>query len=313
MQPKLTAKVRCSDKEIGEITKVIVDPLSRQVSHVVIRQLGTDQIERQVPISEVQEISEKEVRLRGSSEEFGRFPTLDRGQYVTTKEIEIAHLEDHLHVEPGEVLVPLPGLEHDVPRRRFFTNMTHAIGTLIALPLVFPVLKFVMKPMYAPFDNQWLDVGNVKRIKKEDTGVQFKFKRKFKEAFMPVQNIEKNVWVVKASPELSKSVYDGKEKKFYDHKGELVWVNKPNFPYIAYSGKCPHLGCGYKWRKIRKLPEPIFLCPCHLSYYDAAGKVLEGPAPRPLDVLPIQINSAGEIKVIDVEYKAGVKQQVRVL
>lgn len=313
MQPKLAAKVRCSDKEIGEITKVIVDPLSLQVSYVVIRQLGTDQIERQVPISEVQEISEKEVRLRGSSEEFGRFPTLDRGQYVTTKEIEIAHLEDHLHVEPGEVLVPLPGLEQDVPRRTFFTNMTHAIGMLIALPFVFPVLKYVMKPMYAPFDNQWFPVGNVRRIKKEDTGVQFKFKRKFKEAFMPVQNIEKNVWVVKASPELSKAVYDGKEKKFYDHKGELVWVNKPNFPYIAYSGKCPHLGCGYKWRKIRKLPEPIFLCPCHLSLYDAAGKVLDGPAPRPLDVLPIQINSAGEIKVIDVEYKAGVKQQVRVL
>ncbi len=313
MQPKLAAKVRCSDKEIGEITKVIVDPLSLQVSYVVIRQLGTDQIERQVPISEVQEISEKEVRLRGSSEEFGRFPTLDRGQYVTTKEIEIAHLEDHLHVEPGEVLVPLPGLEQDVPRRTFFTNMTHAIGMLIALPLVFPVLKYVMKPMYAPFDNQWFPVGNVRKIKKEDTGVQFKFKRKFKEAFMPVQNIEKNVWVVKASPELSKSVYDGKEKKFYDHKGDLVWVNKPNFPYIAYSGKCPHLGCGYKWRKIRKLPEPIFLCPCHLSFYDAAGKVLDGPAPRPLDVLPIQVNSAGEIKVIDVEYKAGVKQQVRVL
>lgn len=313
MQPKLTAKAWCSDKEIGEITKVIVDPLSCQVSHVVIRQYGMDSIERQVPIDAVHDIKEDAIKLRGSSEEFSSFPVLEREQYVTTKEVEIAHLEDHLHVEPGEILVPLPGLEKHVPRRTFFTNMTHAIGTLIALPLVFPVIKYVMKPMYAPFDNRWLTVGNIKRIKKDDTGVQFKFKRKFKEAFMPEQLLEKNVWVVKASPALSKAVYDGKEKKFYDHKGELVHINKPNFPYIAYSGKCPHLGCAYKWRKVKKLPDPIFLCPCHLSFYDAAGAVLDGPAPRGLDVLPIQVDSVGAIKVIDVEYKAGVKGQVRVL
>ena len=29
----------------------------------------------------------------------------------------------------------------------------------------------------------------------------------------------------------------------------------------------------------------VFLCPCHLSIYDAGGKVLDGPAPRALDPL----------------------------
>lgn len=57
----------------------------------------------------------------------------------------------------------------------------------------------------------------------------------------------------------------------------------------------------------------MFLCPCHLSIYDAAGKVLDGPAPRALDVLPIQVNAAGEIQIIDVEYKAGVNDQIRLL
>ena len=54
------------------------------------------------------------------------------------------------------------------------------------------------------------------------------------------------------------------------------------------------------------------VCPCHLSIYDVAGTVLDGPAPRPLDVLPIKISPAGEIEVIDIEFKAGKREQVRI-
>ncbi len=314
MQPKLTAKAMCANQEIGKISKVIVDPLSHEISEIVVREMNGRGAERQVPISQVQEVvNEEEVVLRCSPEEFGRFPLLERDQYVTVKEVEIAHLEDHLHVEPGEILVPLPRLEQGVPRRTFFMNMTHAIGTLIALPLVFPVLKYLMKPMFKPYDNAWFSVGNTKKISKENIGFQFKFNRGFKEAFMPEQQIEKNIWVVKATPEVQKAVYEGNDRNFFDDKGEVIWVNKSNFPYIAYSGKCPHLGCGYKWRKTKNFPDGVFLCPCHLSIYDEAGKVIDGPAPRPLDVLPMQVDASGEIKIIDVEYKAGVNNQIRLL
>lgn len=314
MQPKLSAKALCVDQEVGKISKVIVDPLTHEISHVVVRSFQEQGLERMVPMDLVQEVvNEEEIRLRCSVEEFRQLPELDRSQYVTIHDVEIAHLEDHLHVEPGEILVPLPILEQPLPRRTFFNNMTHAIGTLIALPLVFPVLKYLMKPMYKPFDNAWFSVGNVNKVKKENIGYQFKFTRGFKEAFMPEQKIEKNIWVVKATPEVQKAVYEGKDKKFYDNKGDVVWVNKKNSPYIGFSGKCPHLGCGYKWRRTKNFPDGVFLCPCHLSIYDAAGKVLDGPAPRPLDVLPMDVNAGGEIKVIDVEYKAGVKNQIRLL
>lgn len=314
MQPKLTAKARCADGEVGTVSKIIVDPLSREISHVVVRERNGQGADRRVPIEQVEAVpNEEEIVLGCSSEAFGQCPVLNRDDYVTIHDVEIAHLEDHLHVEPGEILVPYPRLERGVPRRRFFTNMTHAIGTLIALPLVFPVLKYLMKPMYKPFDNSWFSVGNVRRIKKENIGYQFKFRRGFQEAFMPEQQIEKNIWVVKATPEVQKTVYSGKDKKFYDHKGNLIWTNKATLPYIGYSGKCPHLGCGYKWRRTKNFPDGVFLCPCHLSIYDEAGKVLDGPAPRPLDVLPMQVNAAGDVQIIDIEYKAGVKNQIRLL
>ncbi len=314
MQPKLTAKALCGGQEVGKISKVIVDPISHEISHVVVQENGVQGSHRQLPIGQVQQVAnEEEIILGCTPEEFSQFPSIERDQYVSIHEVEIAHLEDHLHVEPGEVLVPLPRLEQGVPRRTFFNNMTHAIGTLIALPLVFPVLKYLMKPMYKPFDNQWFSVGNVKKIKKENIGFQFKFTRGFKEAFMPEQMIEKNIWVVKATPEVQKAVYGGKDAKFHDNKGDLLHVNKANSPYIGFSGKCPHLGCGYKWRRTKNFPDGVFLCPCHLSIYDEAGKVIDGPAPRGLDVLPMNVDAAGEIKIIDVEYKAGVKNQIRLL
>jgi Rieske Fe-S protein len=309
-QPKLKSRVRWSDREIGEVTRVIVDPLSRDVSHIVVGN-GVP-VERQVPATEILRVTDDEVVLRGASSDLDRFPAFKREEYLTVREVEIAHLEDHLHVEPGEVLVPLPELERNVKRRTFFTNLTHTIGALMALPLVFPVLRYLMKPMYAPFDNTWIKVGSVNRIKTEDIGVQYKFKKKVKEAFMPENEIDKNVWVIKASPKVLEEVYRGRDMEFKDSKGRTLWVNKKDFPYVVYSGKCPHLGCGYKWRT-HKLLGQVFLCPCHLSIYDPGGKVLDGPAPRPLDPLPIRVAANGQIEIIDMEFKAGTKAQTRIV
>ncbi len=312
MQPKLKSTVKCSDREVGEVTRIIMDPFSREVSHLVVSPSGAGATERQVPADWITTVTEDTVQLRASSGEFQQFPPFERDGYVTIDEVEVAHLEDNLHVEPGEVLVPVPELERNVKRRTFFTNFLHAIGILMGLPLVYPMLKFIMKPMYAPFDNRWIRIGNVKRLRQEDIGVQYKFKKRVKEAFMPEADVGKNVWVLKATPAVLESVYQGKDMKFYDSKGTLVWTNERHVPYLAFSGKCPHLGCGYKWRR-HKLLGQVFLCPCHLSIYDAAGKVLEGPAPRPLDPVPLRLTAGGDLEIIDVEYKAGTIAKTRIV
>jgi Rieske Fe-S protein len=311
-QPKLRSKVRGTDREIGEVTRIIMDPLSREISHLVVSMNGRGGLEKQIESSHIQSVGDDLVQLRLSSGEVEGLPVFTRDGYVSIHDIEIAHLEDHLHVESGEVLVPLPELERNVPRRNFFAKFTHVIGLFIGLPLAWPVLRYLMKPMYQPFDNGWIPVGNANKIKKDDTGFQFKFKRKVKEAYMPEQEIDKNTWVMKATPEVLDKIYQGKDMDFKDAMGKLIWTNKKDVPYVAFSGKCPHLGCGYKWRKHKVLGE-VFLCPCHLSIYDAAGKVLDGPAPRPLDPLPIQVTSSGEIKIIDMEFKAGTKTQTRII
>ena len=56
MQPKLKSKVRCADHEIGEVTKVIVDPLSHEISHLVVSVNGAG--ERQVSMGVVQTVTD---------------------------------------------------------------------------------------------------------------------------------------------------------------------------------------------------------------------------------------------------------------
>jgi len=292
------------------VTKVIMDPLSFEVSHIVVSMNGAS--ERQVPMGAVQTVMDDLVQLRSSSSEVLALPPFKRDDYVTLHEIEVPGLEKHIDVTPGEVLVPLPELERNVKRRKFFANLTYVMGLFIGLPLVYPVLKYVMKPMFAPFDNQWQKIGNVGKIKADDTGTQFEFKHKVKEAYLPEAEIEKNVWIVKATPAVLEKVYQGKDMEFRDATGKTLWTNKKDIPFIAFSGKCPHLGCGYKWRK-HKVLGPVFLCPCHVSIYDASGKVIEGPAPRPLDVLPIQVTESGEVQIIDMEFKAGTRVQSRMV
>jgi Rieske Fe-S protein len=310
MQPKLKSRVRCPDREIGEVTRVVVDPLSHEISHIVVSMNGSG--ERQVGMGHVQAVTEDLVELRAPSSDIAALPPFQRDDYVTTHEVEISHLEEHVHVTPGEVLVPLPELEKNVKRRTFFMRFTNAIAFLIGLPLAYPVLRYLMKPMYMPFDNGWLKVGNVSKIKQEDVGVQFEYKKRVKEAYMPEYEIMKNIWIVKASPALLEKIYQGKDMEFRDAAGKTIWTNQKEIPYVAFSGKCPHLGCGYKWRQHKTLGR-VFLCPCHLSIFDASGKVLDGPAPRPLDALPMRMSADGEVEIIDMEFKAGVKAQVRIV
>ncbi len=55
--------------------------------------------------------------------------------------------------------------------------------------------------------------------------------------------------------------------------------------FLALYRKCPHLGCVVPWVE----EEGMFICYCHTSLFAIEGQVISGPAPRPLDLFPIEI------------------------
>ena len=54
---------------------------------------------------------------------------------------------------------------------------------------------------------------------------------------------------------------------------------------LALWQRCPHLGCTVPWRETAG----AFACPCHDSAFTRTGEVINGPAPRPLDLFPISL------------------------
>jgi Rieske Fe-S protein len=57
---------------------------------------------------------------------------------------------------------------------------------------------------------------------------------------------------------------------------------------VAYSAVCTHTGCDvFGWNDEDK----YFVCPCHSSMFDPKdrARVINGPAPRPLALLPLQL------------------------
>jgi ubiquinol-cytochrome c reductase iron-sulfur subunit len=71
---------------------------------------------------------------------------------------------------------------------------------------------------------------------------------------------------------------------------------------VAYSKICTHAGCAIAlYRKPTFAPvepRPALVCPCHYSTFDPAnaGKVLFGPAGRPLPQLPLLVDGKGELR-----------------
>ncbi len=57
--------------------------------------------------------------------------------------------------------------------------------------------------------------------------------------------------------------------------------------FIAMYRKCPHLGCVVPWIE----EDGLFTCPCHSSIFTIRGEVIGGPAPRPMNIFPIEISN----------------------
>jgi Rieske Fe-S protein len=62
-------------------------------------------------------------------------------------------------------------------------------------------------------------------------------------------------------------------------------VRYPNGGFLALSLTCTHLSCSISYESDKN----EFICPCHSSAFDIYGNVVNPPAPRTLDLLPMQI------------------------
>jgi menaquinol-cytochrome c reductase iron-sulfur subunit len=160
-------------------------------------------------------------------------------------------------------------------RRRFFQWVTRAAAGFIGLSLAVPLVGYVISPAFKRRAQSWVDVAALDELF-AGKPKQVDYVATVQDGYLETQT-QKAVWAVKQA--------DGQ--------------------VTVFSPMCTHLGCGYHWNE----GEQKFKCPCHGSVYDVSGRVVAGPAPRPLDTLPAKTEN-GRLLVMYKEFKSGVAGKV---
>ena len=161
-------------------------------------------------------------------------------------------------------------------RRGFLRLMVGVLSALVAAAVAVPLIGAIIGPSFRMKKSQWVKVGGISSLAIEQP-VNLKFPFKTQDAYVR-ETVTHDVWVIK-------------------HSSSEVTV---------FSPICPHLGCHYNWH-----PDGNeFICPCHGSVYAPTGKVLGGPAPRPLDTLPWKLEK-DQLFVEWETFKVGIPQKIR--
>jgi quinol---cytochrome c reductase iron-sulfur subunit, bacillus type len=145
----------------------------------------------------------------------------------------------------------------ETTRRSFYSAMTAALGTLIGAALAIPAGAYLLLKPKSERKAKWVDAADVNSLQvgKPEEVV---FHRQRVDGWRIV-NEKATAWVVRTDPQT----------------------------VIAYSPSCTHLGCAYHWDSATN----NFICPCHTSAFSIDGKVLAGPAPRPLDRFETRVDN----------------------
>lgn len=134
-------------------------------------------------------------------------------------------------------------------RRSFYVAGIYGLWAVISAALGIPALIYLFFPPKARKEEEWVEIGDVTKLA-SDSPVEMVFRRNRVDGWK-VLSEKGTAWVVK-------------------HADNSV---------TAFGPQCTHLGCAYHWDDRKS----EFLCPCHNSLFAIDGKVISGPAPRPLD------------------------------
>lgn len=134
-------------------------------------------------------------------------------------------------------------------RRAFYLTVIYGLWSIITAALALPAALYLLLPPKLRKEPDWVEAGDVSKLEPR-VPVEMMFRHNRVDGWKILSEMT-TAWVVKLS----------------------------DSNVVAFGPQCTHLGCAYHWDEKRN----AFLCPCHTSVFGVDGKVVSGPAPRPLD------------------------------
>jgi menaquinol-cytochrome c reductase iron-sulfur subunit len=134
-------------------------------------------------------------------------------------------------------------------RRKFYEAVIFGTQAVIGAALAIPAIAYLLAPSKRRRESDWIEAVDVSTLTAKSP-VEVSFRQSRVDGWK-VTTEKKTAWVV----------------KFDENR------------VVAYGPQCTHLGCAYHWEQDKS----EFVCPCHTTLFSIDGKVISGPAPRPLD------------------------------
>ncbi len=158
-----------------------------------------------------------------------------------------------------------------ISRREFIKGATAIIGGLITAVIGLPTIAYLIDPA---------------------------LKESAKEAWIPIGKLA-DIPIGKPSPfSFTRVQVNGWERTSTSHGGFVIRKSEDPKDLLILNSRCTHLGCTVNWKDEAN----AFLCPCHDAKFDATGKVLGGPPPRPLDrFAEFRVSEDGVLEIFDKE------------
>ena len=150
-----------------------------------------------------------------------------------------------------------PATSPETSRRGFYLPFIYGLWSLIAAALAAPALLYLLLPPKVRRQQEWIDAGDITKLQPK-VPEEVVFRRNRVDGWK-ITSANESAWVVKLSDQQT----------------------------VAFGPQCTHLGCAYHWDE----GKTEFVCPCHNSVFAVDGRVVSGPAPRPLDRYEIKIDN----------------------
>ncbi len=200
--------------------------------------------------------------------------------------------------EPGE-----HGEEHaqghdNVKRRDFMTLLAGSVAAVGLGAFAWPFIDSMSPPVSAATDEETVDVDVGHLAPGTQTSVIWRGKPIFIVHRTDAQLLRLQ------DPNFTRALIDPASEAYQQPAYAVNWHRSISPSYGVLVGICTHLGCVPNFYPNPSATEPVpnwqggYLCPCHGSRYDLAGRVLRGsPARYNLPVPPYSMPGTTAVRI----------------
>jgi len=131
MEISINAKVFCTDGEVGHVTCVLINPVTKEVTHLIVKKRGLLGQERMVPVDTIIDSFPEKISLRLDQAEFQKMENFIEIKYISGDDPFDAYLPEQYYLHP----FVMPDYDSEYEYNTYYTQVENIpMGELAIRP-----------------------------------------------------------------------------------------------------------------------------------------------------------------------------------